>query len=630
MGSWRDRAIKVEDKTTPISSQPETTEPKKANSWRDRAVPVTKMGAIEAAYDIGEKGLTKGLELAEPVLNYMGRGSDAVYTAVMKGLKERTGIGKDIPFEDIVKALKGEGSPEGAMEAVVGKSETTPSDIFPSAYSETGEGFKLKKGGMFDPTYSQAMETTTKGIVDPLNVLLPGAAKAIKSAPGKIRSAVEATIYKPRTLTAVSEGGDVLKSLEQQKSALQLTPEQIKYNEMLKAKGYEPLSAAQQQIVPTGEASPAQMTEGLIKTRSPELFDTQTRQLDSARKKLERWQQLQASNPEVAGQKIKQELEAIKSAAGERIGEGRKLVADKSVFGKKEPISTNKPIESGVDLTYEYKRLSKPQQSIIGEFANEYKNAKTVDDLMALNTKMAEIVDITPEFNTPTFNNALKKVKGAGKNLIIKELEKAGIDNPAKFYEDFAITMDVFEGDLKGLNKLGKSKEVIDRVTRSGENFVSFKDKVTKLGKPELADYIRDNWLGEMANDTRFRSRFEKAIKEGVAEKILDKGQIKEIQDYFKYVDQVNSTSASKLNPSRSGLMNFITNRESGLTKNLFSYYFGDEAKWRKAIRRYNELNPINKRELTTTGKVLRGSLAPIRYPYRTGQTLNRLTNEED
>ena len=141
--------------------QPEGSsfDPDKYLAGGTQAEPSTKeqFGPIENTYAGIENAVGSGLSALQPVLKPISDLSSAVSKPIVEGFK---------------KTPKGQ-LYERAKNYISEQIPGTLSDVIPGAYSETGEGFKLKKGGIADPSYKGAMETVENAIVDPMNLVVP-------------------------------------------------------------------------------------------------------------------------------------------------------------------------------------------------------------------------------------------------------------------------------------------------------------------------------------------------------------------------------------------------------------------------------------------------------------------------
>lgn len=546
---WKDRAVSVPQ-----------------NTWKDRAVKVGSspmndnkrdMSLMEQAWDIGEKNLTATLGALEPVLEPISDFSRKITKPVIDTF-EKTKLGQ------VYKPIK---------DYMGEKIQTTPSDIIPGLYSEQGEGYKLKKGGMFDPTYKEAQETAEYMVADPMNVAIPAAGKLLS----KVKSLKNAgkAVDVANEARPVNTGGDVLREL----SNVSHTPETLALNNRFKSMGLEELSPAQLQPRVGGQPTPAQMAEGLIRSKDQDLYNIGAKQIRSAEDILNKYKEMGNVNPESAGQYIKEGIQSGKKKVGSKLGEQLDIVKDESVFNKKVL----------PDLSIDMKRLLPNEQSQLKMFIAEFKKAKTVDDLAGLNSKMATIVNTQPEFSGGVFKSSLGKLKNATKDLIISAMEKKGIKDPRFVYEQYAMVNELADDTLKGVFKTGKSQDVIKKITASGENIDQFRDSVIKLGEPELMTTVKENWLSELFNDAQFRSKWSKVKKSGVAGKLLSKEEITKIDTLLEYLEMAESTMAKGINPPRSGIVQFFSKMAEKPARTIIDYTMGDELKYSRAIRRYKK-----------------------------------------
>lgn len=93
---------------------------------------------------------------------------------------------------------------EAEIGGKLGFSDKSLSDVLPNLYSETGEGFPLKKGGLLDPTSKGTAGFVVSAAADPTSYLPVGAAAKVVGKGG-------AAVAKP-VLKAVGEGKNALKN----------------------------------------------------------------------------------------------------------------------------------------------------------------------------------------------------------------------------------------------------------------------------------------------------------------------------------------------------------------------------------------------------------------------------------
>jgi hypothetical protein len=119
---------------------------------------------------------------------------------------------------DILDALKGHAPSTSEYMKRAGVEDLGAlSDVIPGAYSETGEGLRLKKGGLLDPTGRGTIGMAGDVAFDPLTYLTLGGSAVAKA--GKVGKVAE-KVLKPTANIAESTGKSIyksgLKSIDQQ------------------------------------------------------------------------------------------------------------------------------------------------------------------------------------------------------------------------------------------------------------------------------------------------------------------------------------------------------------------------------------------------------------------------------
>lgn len=160
-----------------------------------------EMAALEASSSPQKKVLTdeemaaleKGASepgLGAKALDYAGRGLDALggaarYSAAgLAQIPYYMSTGKTLTKEgDLSRVLHGQApnTAEYMDRAGIGKGHSL-SDLLSGAYSDTGNGIKLQKGGAFDPTVRGAVGFAGDVALDPLTYLSGGLSAAAKGA----------------------------------------------------------------------------------------------------------------------------------------------------------------------------------------------------------------------------------------------------------------------------------------------------------------------------------------------------------------------------------------------------------------------------------------------------------------
>lgn len=397
-----------------------------------------------------------------------------------------------------------------------------------------------------------------------------------RKTPTVIKSGIEAITSKPKVTTSIQQdvksGRDVLREL----SGLKTTPELEAINAKYKELGLPELTPAQVQPMVSGQPTPAQFAEGMVRARDPELYKKGAEQISKVEELLDLYRQGGASTPEVAGQQIKQTLAKKTKEIGQKVGEQVKQVKDISTFNKKVL----------PDLSEDIGGLLPNERNQVNNFVDMFKKTKNMRDVANLNSQMASITS-QPEFKGTNFGRVINKLKTANKDIMIKAMEKEGIDNPRQVYEQYAIASGIMDDTLKGVYKTGQSSKVIGKITASGENIDQFRKVAQTVGEPELMTSVKANWLADVFQDKQFRNRWTKAKKEGITSKLLNNEEITRIDDILKYLQMAESTAAKTVNPPKTGIVNFFQQLTDNPAKTVVNYVMGDELKYTRAIRRY-------------------------------------------
>lgn len=398
---------------------------------------------------------------------------------------------------------------------------------------------------------------------------------------------------------AVSTPSDILRTLEEERNAFKLTPQMEAQNEAYKKAGLEPLTAAQQQTKAFGEPTPAQITETMLKSRSPELYQQQVKQAESLKKLEDEFRAMGHPNPEVASQEVMEKIYGkggLKETTGKKIGEMMQPIEEQSVFGKKK----------APDISKLSGQILKEDSGVVKQYMDEFKQAKTYRDLSNINSKIAQTMG-KREIGTAA-EKALSEIKKASKGLFIEKMKQEGFKNPEAVYEQYATIMDLNNrgGVIAGVETLGHEKDLINKVTRTGATVDEFKDAVTKLGAPELMTTIKENWLKELFEKPNWSSEWRKfKTKSDVVNKLLSPEDVKKIDMMSMYKQQAESTASKVVNPSRTGILGFAQRTLERPVTGMIQYILGDEIKYSRALHNYKKLTgQLKQGNIITPGRV--------------------------
>jgi hypothetical protein len=136
----------------------------------------------------------KALDAAGRVLDYTG-GLGRTAFAGLANIPYAVATGKSITKEgDVLEALKGNAPTTSEfMERAGVPAGASLSDVIPGAYSESGAGLKLEKGGVLDPTARGAAGFVGDVLLDPATYATFGSSALAKKAPGLAKAATAAS-----------------------------------------------------------------------------------------------------------------------------------------------------------------------------------------------------------------------------------------------------------------------------------------------------------------------------------------------------------------------------------------------------------------------------------------------------
>jgi len=300
---------------------------------------------------------------------------------------------------------------------------------------------------------------------------------------------------------------------------------------------------------------------------------------------------------------LKASLTASKKLAGKQIGTFKDKIATKPI--RKLSI----PKLEGLDLKVGASELS-PGIPIRDRLAN-IKNYKELDDVIS---------DIGATLMKIGSNNRdgfkLSQIKSA-----LTDSYAAGLKGkPKQAYKQYAMIKDLYYNIIPAEKKLRTGHQVMKQVLTNGETVKQFKKVAYTLKKPELVDFVKDNYLSNIFNAKNWKLSWEKAAKTNTMKELLDKNTINKINTLLKYDQQMRSTMTSTVNPSRSGIIGLMGDK--GVKNAIVDVLFGEGRQLKKTLGQYDKIIKLGA-EPKTIDIPLRGARSAI------GRTLTEsLSNE--
>ena len=444
---------------------------------------------------------------------------------------------------------------------------------------------------------------------------IPPLVSAARKVPGLAKQGISKMMSKPRPVASrVETPGQALDVLKAEgeglKPNLATDLENLKYAEQ----GLEPLTPAQMQPKAMGEPTPAQYTEALLKSRDQGLYKQQVDQVEKYTKLLEQYQNKGASTREVAGQQIKEGIKTGKKKAGETIGKFKEAGKD-IPLGKKDygmPIDEVDKFALGND----YNKLV--------DIDKMYQKAGTIQELDALSSNVGSQVSEASRAGNSNYARKLGDIKTFLEDRIAKTIEGSGVSKPKEAYAAYTAVNKLSKETLSGTLKTGQSKNVINKITASGENIKQFKDVVRKLESPELITTVKENYLSNLFNEAteqypgKWITKYTKAKKEGIIKELLSPDDIKKIDMLAGYYGKMTSTTTKAVNPSRSGVLGFVERTASQPVKTIVNYVLGDELKYARALSKYRSISA------STPGLGIPGKGPALPFPQTTAMEIGK------
>lgn len=401
------------------------------------------------------------------------------------------------------------------------------------------------------------------------------------------------------------EPTDMSKIIRSDRAAMMPTEQTRLQNLKYKAEGLEPLTPVQQQPKAYGEPTPHQYVESYLKARSPKLYEKQLKQVESYEKALDKFRKLGAETKEGAGVALKGQIDQGKKIAGKTIAQYKDKAALKEVRKLKIPKVDDDtlqiPIRKGENVL---QRLEK------------VKNYKDLDDLISdIGTARSQMF-IQNGYQNSRDTYGLDMMK---KSLV--DLYKRGLPKgkPQKAYEQYAQVKQMYNDTLKNAGRPKNADKILDGVTATGETVKQFKKLAMSLKKPELVDYVKDNYLSNIFNAKNWKLAWEKASKNEPLRELVDKKTIDRVNLLLKYDQQMRSTMTQQTNPPRSGIIGLLG--QKGIKGAVGDILFGETRQIQRALKQYEKIvDPVVKDNIEIP---LRGARSAI------GRTLTESFSNE-
>lgn len=430
--------------------------------------------------------------------------------------------------------------------------------------------------------------TVAGGALAPLPVLggaaLKGAASKGRQGADFLRKLFQKAPQKAKAeISLRPEPSDMSKILKSDKAAMMPTEQTRLQNLKYKAEGLEPLTPVQQQPKAYGEPTPHQYVESYLKARSPKLYEKQLKQVESYEKALDQFRKLGAETKEGAGLALKGQIDKGKKIAGKSIAQYKDKAALKEVRKLKIPNVDDDtlqiPVRKGENVL---QRLEK------------VKNYKDLDDLISdVGTARSQaFVQNGYQNSRDTYGLDLMK-----KSLV--DLYKKGLPKgkPQKAYEQYAMVKQMYSDTMKNAGRPKNADKILDGITATGETVKQFKKLAYNLKKPELVDYVKDNYLSNIFNAKNWKLAWEKAAKNQPLKELVDKNTIDRVNLLLKYDSQMRSTMTQQTNPPRSGIINLLG--QKGVKGAVGDILFGETRQIKKALQQYeNIVNPMTPKNI--------------------------------
>lgn len=503
-------------------------------------------------------------------------------------------LGSQVPGTPITKALTGlagaglgyAGARSLTQNKPLGEKLTDiPQDILTGAAMEAG---------------SQAIPVIASNALKAPGIIKTGVQKMMTREPIPIRGEIKTPI----------QAGQALKEVK-------LTPEMEARNLLYSEMGLDPLTPAQLQVKAGSEPTASQQAEALLKSADEGLYAKGKKQLETWQDLVKQYRERGAVTPEAAGQRIKEGIKTGKKAIGEEIGTFKEAGAETPI-----QIAETKPFDDFPLKESDVFSLGKDVKEIEG-IKDLYNQAKTAKDLDNLSSQVGSRIKEAKLSGNDKLARKFTEVKTYLEDNLADVIEKAGIKKPKEAYQNFAKVKELEKDTLRNIYKTGKSKDVVNQITASGENINQFKKVAQALNKPELMDDVVDNWIADLASEVKINdvtgdmtlgslmSKWEKVKRSGVAKELLSQDEFNKFENLINYYKQYSSTTSRFVNPPRSGFIESAKKLADNPQKFIVDLISGDARKYRRIARLYRQ-------QVTSTPGLQKGleSRSPLGFMY--------------
>lgn len=407
--------------------------------------------------------------------------------------------------------------------------------------------------------------------------------KGAKSAAGKSSDFLKKLFAKKPTpeikgkaIIKPDSASDITKLIKTDKGPMIPTEQTKLQNLKYKAEGLEPLTPIQQQPKFYGDPTPHQYAETYLKARSPKLYKKGLKQAESLENVLDKFKRLGADTKEGAGLTIKSQIDQGKKIAGKTIGQYK----DKASLKKfPEKYKMLPPVEDDV-----LKIPVRNGENVIQRF-QKVRNYKELDDLISDVGTAKRQLYIKNGYQNSRDTYDLEDVRRSLVEAYKKGLPKG---KPKKAYEQYALVKQMYNDTLKNAGKPKRADKIFNDIVATGETIKEFKKMAYSLKRPELVDYVRDNYLSNIFNSTNWKSTWSKAMKNQPLKELVDQKTIDKVNLLLKYDQQMKSTSVSTVNPPRSGIINLLG--QKGVKGAVVDLLFGETRQLKKVLNKYENI----------------------------------------
>ncbi len=385
-----------------------------------------------------------------------------------------------------------------------------------------------------------------------------------------------------------TKGKEVLQVLKEGADDVRQTPQTREANRAYKELGLEELSPIQLQQKAGADPTPAQYAEGLLKVKDPKLYNKQLQQFKSLESKLDVYKGKGDINPETFGAKVNKELKEGLKETGEIIGKFKKDISGTRVSVGDVPKPKIKNL-----LEYKIKDPYSDQAVSLADRIKGLRNFKSLDDLAS------DIGTAKQQRFLANGNQGDRGTRALGeyKKQLEKHIETYFPEGkPREMYKTYAKVKNIYNDTLKGVLKTGGDVKVLRNVTKTAENFRQFKDVAETLKRPDIVTSVRENYISELFNGRNWVSTIKKAQRTQAYNEIIPAATKKKMALLIKYKEQYASTTATGVNPPRSGMVGAMVEFAKQPKTKIIEMLVGDERKYTKALSLYNKLVESDKK----------------------------------